>query len=101
MDLVAHDLLESAVDQTLSLDRALVFEPGRDDDGPKMAAALPGTYVPDVQVTLVDHLDVDRSQSLAQLGFDPRTAIGSVGHGIEPSPAQPPEVVTGIVRTCG
>jgi len=81
VDLVAHDFLESVVDQALPLDRALVFETGRDDDSPKMAAALPGANVPDVQVALVDHLDVDRRQTLAQRSFDPRTAIGSIGHG--------------------
>jgi hypothetical protein len=47
-----------------------------------MAATLPGSNVPDVQVALVDHLDVDRRQTLAQLGFDPRTAIRRIGHGV-------------------
>ena len=99
MDLVAHDILESAVDQALPLDRALAFEPSRDDNGPKVATALSGANVPDMQVALVNHVDVDRSQTLAQLGFDPRTAIGRFGHGVEQSLAQLPEVVTGIVRT--
>ncbi len=83
MDLFAHDFLESAVDQALPLDRTLAFEPRRDNDSPKMAAAVPGANVPDVQVTLVHHLDVNRSEALALLCFDPGAAVGSIVHGAD------------------
>jgi hypothetical protein len=33
-----------------------------------------------MQMTLVDHFDVNRGESLAQLGFDARTPIGRIGH---------------------
>jgi hypothetical protein len=45
-----------------------------------MAAAAAGTRVPRMQMTLVDHFDVNRGESLAQLGFDARTPIGRIGH---------------------
>jgi hypothetical protein len=46
-----------------------------------MTAALSGAHVSDVQVALVDHFDVDCSETLAQLRFDPRAPVGSIGHG--------------------
>jgi hypothetical protein len=40
-----------------------------------MAAAVAGTRVPGMQMTLVDHFDVNGAESLAQLGFDASTPI--------------------------
>ncbi len=80
MNLGPHRALESVVDETLPLDGGLALELHRNDDGPEMAAAVAGTRVPGMQMTLVDHFDVNRGESLAQLGFDARTPIGRIGH---------------------
>jgi hypothetical protein len=45
-----------------------------------MAAAIAGTRVPGMQMTLVDHLDVNSGKSLAQLSFDARAPIGRFRH---------------------
>ena len=76
MNLAPHRALESIVDEALPLDRSLALEAQRNDDGPEMAAAVAGTRVPRMQMTLVDHFDVNRGESLAQCGFDARTPIG-------------------------
>lgn len=66
MDLAPHRVIESVVDEALSLDGSLPLEPYRNDDGPEMAAAVAGTHVPDMQMTLVDHFDVNSAETLAQ-----------------------------------
>jgi len=97
-----HRALESVVDETLPLDGSLALELHRNDDGPEMAAAVAGTRVPDMQMTLVDHFDVNSGESLAQFGFDAREPIGRVRHEILSTDDRcDQEVVTGIVRTCG
>ena len=58
MNLAPHRALESVVDEALPLDRSLALELHRNDDGPEMAAAIAGTRVPDMQMTLVDYFDV-------------------------------------------
>ena len=102
MDLAPHRAIESVVDEALPLNGSLAFEPLRNDDGPEMAAAVAGTHVPDMQMTLVDHFDVNSGETLAQLGFNARTPIGRVGHVIlSAADRSDQEAVTGIVRTCG
>jgi hypothetical protein len=76
VNLAPHHALESVVDEALPLDGRLALELHRDDDGPEMAAAVAGTRVPGMQMTLVDHFDVNGAESLAQLCFDARTPIG-------------------------
>ncbi len=80
MNLAPHRALESVVDEALPLDGSLALEPHRNDDGPKMAAAVAGTHVPDMQMALVDHLDVNSGKPLTQLSFDARTPIGRFRH---------------------
>ena len=65
MDLAPHYAFESVVYEALPLDGSLSFELHRDDDGPEMAAAVAGTRVPDMQMTLIDHFDVNRGETLA------------------------------------
>ena len=80
MNLATHRTLECVVDEALPLDGSLALELHRNDDGPEMAAAVAGTRVPDMQMTLVDHFDVNGGESLAQFGFDAREPIGRVRH---------------------
>ncbi len=65
MNLVSHCALESVIDETLPLDGSLALEPHRNDDGPEMAASVAGTHVPNMQMTLVDHFDVNSGETLA------------------------------------
>ena len=80
MNLAAHGALERFVDQALSVNRALAFEPNRDDDSPEVAPAISGANMPHVQVALVDDLDMNGSQAFTQFGFDTRSTIRRVGH---------------------
>ena len=98
MNLAPHRALESVVDEALPLDGSLALELHRYDDGPEMAAAVAGARVPDMQMTLVDHFDVNCGESLAQLGFDTRTPIGGIRHeNLSTDDRCDQEVVTGIV----
>jgi hypothetical protein len=76
VNLAPHRALESVVDEALPLDGSLALELHRNDDSPEMAAAVAGTRVPGMQVTLVDQFDVHSGESLAQRGFDARTPAG-------------------------
>jgi hypothetical protein len=80
VNLAPHCALESVEDEALSLDESLALERHRNDNGPEMAAAVARTRVPGVQMTLVDHFDVNSGESLAQLGFDARAPIGRIQH---------------------
>ncbi len=66
MNLAPHRALESVVDEALPLDGSLALELHRNNDGPEMAAAVAGTHVPDMQMALVDHFDVNSAETLAQ-----------------------------------
>ncbi len=102
MNFPPHHAIESIVDEALPLDGSLALEPHRNDDGPEMAAAVAGTHVPDMQMTLVDHFDVNSGETLAQLGFNTRTTIGRIRHVTTlAGNRRDQETVTGIVRTCG
>jgi len=102
VNLASHRALESVVNEALPLNGSLALELHRNDDGPEMATAVAGTRVPGMQMTLVDHFDVNRGEALAQLGFDARTSIGRIGHeNGSADDRRDQEVVTGIVRTCG
>ena len=65
MNLGPHRALESVVDEALPLDGRLALELHRNDDGPEMAASVAGTHVPNMQMTLVDHFDVNSGETLA------------------------------------
>ena len=80
MNRAPHRALESVVDEALPLNRRLALELHRNDDGPEMAAAVAGTRMPGMQMTLVDHLDVNSGKPLTQLSFDARTPIGRFRH---------------------
>jgi len=80
VNLAPHRALESVVDEALSLDGSLALELHRNYDGPEMAAAVAGTRVPDMQMTLVDQFDVNSGESLAQFSFDSRTRTGRIRH---------------------
>jgi hypothetical protein len=80
MNLAPHRTLERSIDEPLPLNGGFAIELHRDDDGPEMAATIAGPCVPGVQMTLIDHFDVDRSESLAQLGLDARTPIRGIRH---------------------
>ena len=102
MNLVAHRALERVVDEALPLDKSLTLELHRNDDCPEVAAAVAGTRVPGVQMTFVDHFDVNCGESLAQLGFDARTPIGQIRHEKQSTDDRcDQEAVTGIVRARG
>lgn len=101
MNLGSHRVLESVVDETLSLDRSLALEPDRYNDGPEMAAALACTRMAYMQMALVDHFDVNSCESIAQLRFDSRAPIDRVRHVVMSSCDRcDQEVVIGTVRTC-
>ena len=76
MNLAPHRTFESVVDEALPLDGSLALELHRNDNGPEMAAAVAGTRVPAMQMTLVDHFDVHSGEPLAQLDFDSSAPIG-------------------------
>ena len=102
MNFPPHHAIESVVDEALPLDGSLALEPHRNDDSPEMAAAVAGARVPDMQMTLIDHFDVNSGETLAQLGFNTRTPIGRFRHVTTlAGNRRDQEAVTGIVRTCG
>ncbi len=102
MNFPPHRAIESVVDEALPLDGSLALEPHRNDDGPEMAAAVAGAHMPNMQMTLVDHFDVNSGKTLAQLGFNARTPIRRIRHvTMLADDRRDQEAVTGIVRTCG
>jgi len=102
VNLAPHRALERIVDEALPLDGSLALELHRNDDSSEVAATVAGAGVPDVQMALIDHFDVNRGEPRAQLVLDSRTPIGLLRHvAYSAGDRRDQEDVTGIVRTCG